>query len=294
MGQMTERGNRRKSAICAPPFAPDSVLATRPAVFSEVPAALPATCDAAAFIPAHDATQADQFPLMQELELERQRIAMDLHDGLGPLLTLIKLELNNAKLLMDKQCSPALARESIRRAEENVGRSFEELRRAVRDLRPAILDDFGTVQALRWLVRQFELSGIDVSIHSTFSVDDGAVPAALKIVIFRICQEMLNNVIKHAQASHVVVELDVTGAILTLSIADDGRGMSAAPTDSCGQAGGGGLAGIAWRAQCSNGKLTIDSAPGRGTRLAVRWHLAPVPGAPAASTGNDNPLASII
>lgn len=271
-------------------------MATRPTALAGVPTASPANCVPVAFIRADADPEKDQFALMQELELERQRIAMDLHDGLGPLLTLIRLELHHARILLDEQWSdPALARAAIQRAEENVGRSFEELRRAVRDLRPAILDDLGTVQALRWLIRQFELSGTDVSIQSRFMVDDGAVPVALKIVIFRICQEMLNNAIKHAQASRVVVELDLTGVTLTMSITDDGRGMAAAPTDVFQPAGGGGLAGIARRVSCSHGELTIDSAAGRGTRLTVRWQLVPAPDAAhIGSMGNDSPLASII
>jgi signal transduction histidine kinase len=239
--------------------------------------------------------QVDPLLFVQQLELERQRIAMDLHDGLGPLITLIKLELQNAKILIGKQRGALeLARAAIQRAEENIARTFDELRRTVLDLHPAVLDDLGIVHALRWLIRQFELSGTDVCIQSKLMADDGAVPITLKIVIFRVCQETLNNVIKHANARHVVVALEIAGADLLLSIEDDGGGMAVATTEVFNRSGSG-LPGIAWRAHISNGKLTVDSASGRGTRITIRWALAkPACTSKAEPSGNENPVAAII
>lgn len=212
--------------------------------------------------------------ILAMLELERQRIAMDLHDGLGPLITLIRLELHNARSLMGKESGgrdSSLA--AIQRAEESVVLAFDELRRTVLDLRPAMLDDLGIVSALRWLVRQFELSGTDVNIQSKISADDAAIPHHLKIVIFRICQEMLNNAIKHARASHVRVGLDVAGATLRLSVEDDGGGLALAEDILTRSAGG--LPGIGRRAKSSNGKVSIDSAGGCGTRITICWQLEP-------------------
>lgn len=236
----------------------------------------------------------DQFSFVQELERERRRIAMDLHDGLGPLITLIRLELQNAKILMGKQSGALdLARGAIERAEENVARTFDELRRTVLDLRPAVLDDLGIVPALRWLIRQFEMSGTDVIIQSELTADEGAVPVALKIVIFRICQETLNNVIKHANASHVAVKLETSGEELLLSIKDDGGGMAAATPNGFNRSGGG-LIGIASRANSSKGQLTVDSAGGSGTRITIRWHLAALTyGAATPASGKEKPSASI-
>lgn len=241
---------------------------------------------------AHLESQPGLALLMQELEQERQRIAMDLHDGLGPLITLIKLELHNARLLMDTRPGELdLAHAAIERAEANIARTFDELRRTVLDLRPAMLDDLGVVHALRWLIRQFSLSGTDVLIETRLPADDSAVPGALKIAIFRICQEALNNVIKHAHASHVTVALDVTEGELRLSIADDGSGIKV-PADIFNRSGGG-LAGIARRAKSSHGILAVDSADGSGTRIVIRWPL-PHGGDLPESLGSDGPLASII
>lgn len=235
----------------------------------------------------------DQILLMQELE--RQRIAMDLHDGLGPLITLVKLELHNASRCIG--ASPpelGLARAAILRAEETVARTFDELRRTVLDLRPAMLDDLGILHALGWLIRQFELSGTDAVVQGRLAVEEGAVPAALKIVIFRICQEALNNVMKHAQARHVCVALELTGVQLHLSIADDGVGFVTGPGEQLNRSGGG-LPGIVLRAGSSNGECCVDSTAGLGTRITVRWTLEPLSVSPgAAPGGSDTPLASVI
>lgn len=269
----------------------DSLEASRPWPASRLDRVLPGRpADLPATQAAPHPGQPDQILLMQELE--RQRIAMDLHDGLGPLITLIKLELQNAsKFIGAARPDLDLARAAIGRAEQNVARTFDELRRTVFDLRPAMLDDLGILHALGWLIRQFELSGTDTVIHGALSAAEGAVPVALKIVIFRVCQEALNNVIKHAHASRVKVALEISGDELELSIEDDGGGI-ASRTGEFFNRSGGGLAGIIRRANGSNGTCTVDSAAGRGTRIAIRWSLTQPSDGDAA--GGDAPLASII
>lgn len=240
----------------------------------------------------HD-DQSDQILLTQELE--RQRIALDLHDGLGPLITLIKLELQTAAKFMGGQLRDlGLARAAIGRAQENVARTFDELRRTVFDLHPAMLDDLGVMHALKWLIRQFELSGSDVVIQSNLVADEGAIPIALKIVIFRVCQEALNNVMKHAHASHVTVTLAIHDGNLQLSIEDDGGGIGAGTGDLCSRSGGG-LSGIIRRAKGSEGTVSVESACGNGTRITIRWPLAPLAAdVHAGSSAEDHPLPSII
>jgi signal transduction histidine kinase len=241
------------------------------------------TMDIAAIQPALRPRQTGQIQLLQEVqELERQRIAIDLHDGLGPLITLVKLELQNAsRCIGDSPHELGLARAAIRRAEENVTRTFDELRRTVLNLRPAMLDDLGILHALGWLIRQFELSGTDAVIQGRLVAEEGAVPVALKIVIFRICQEALNNTMKHAHASHVSVALELTGVQLQLSIVDDGVGFVTAAGKYLDRSAGG-LAGIIRRANSSKGECCVDSAAGLGTRVTVRWLLAPLPETAAA------------
>lgn len=227
--------------------------------------------DTLVFLHAGMNEQADQLLTIQETE--RQRIAIDLHDGIGPLLTLIKLELTNAAGLLGggrRQAGVVLA--AIQRAEDNVSRAFDELRRTVMDLRPSMLDDLGILPTLGWLVREFELSGTGVAIERQLLADERDIPAALKIVIFRVCQEALNNVIKHAHARRVKLAMDMRDGLLHLSIEDDGRGFSTASQDIFNRAGGG-LAGIMRRAGSSGGSCDVQSCLDSGTRIAISWPL---------------------
>lgn len=212
-------------------------------------------------------------PVLAAQEQERRRIAVDLHDGLGPLLTLIRLELAQAAELAGPghPGQPELG-PVIDRAASHVARAFDELRRTVVNLRPAMLDDLGIVPTIRWLIREFEQSRAGVLIRGDLAVSESDVPAALKIVIFRICQEALNNIVKHADARCAMLSLTRSGHALQLCIEDDGRGLALAQADLSRRAGGG-LAGIYWRAAGSGGRCEIGSLPGRGTWIRVAWQV---------------------
>ena len=209
--------------------------------------------------------------LLHAQEQERQRIAADLHDALGPLLTLIRLELGRAAELVPGDDPSGLAH-VIGRANGHVTQAFDELRRTVINLRPAMLDDLGIVPTLGWLVRQFELSGSGLHIWADLAVAEQAVPPHLKITIFRICQEALNNIIRHARASRAVLSLTLDGDALRLGIDDDGCGMP--DNTSRPHRPAGGMAGIHWRAASSGGRCDITSGPGTGTQIRVAWRLA--------------------
>jgi signal transduction histidine kinase len=211
--------------------------------------------------------------LLALLESERRRIAVDLHDGLGPLLTLIKLQVTHAaRLLAGRHGSEAAAALALQQAGEHVTRAFDELRRTVMALRPAMVDDLGLLPTLGWLVREFERSDAGIAIDSMFAVDECDIPADLRIVIFRICQEALNNVVKHARASRVTLLLARRGDSLVLRVADDGCGLAETPAVLFRRSGGG-LAGIARRTAGSGGAFNVESGPGGGTGITVCWTL---------------------
>jgi two-component system sensor kinase len=211
--------------------------------------------------------------LLAVLESERQRIAVDLHDGLGPLLTLIRLQVTQAaRLLADRHGSEAAAALALQQAGEHVTRAFDELRRTVMALRPAMVDDLGLLPTLDWLVREFERSDAGVAIERDFAVDECDIPFDLRIVIFRICQEALNNAVKHAHASRITLLLARRGECLVLRVADNGCGLAEPPAALFRRAGGG-LAGIAARTAGSGGTCKVDSSPGGGTRITVCWTL---------------------
>lgn len=222
----------------------------------------------------HGATAAPSDQLLAVQETERRRIAVDLHDGLGPLLTLIRLEVAHAgRLLAGRHNAERDAAASLHRAEQHVARAFDELRRTVMALRPAMVDDLGIVPTLGWLVREFERSGAGIEIERELGVDEDDIPPELKIVIFRVCQEALNNIVRHAAASRARLLLARGGDALHLRIADNGRGLAGAPDDLFQRAGGG-VAGIVRRVAASGGACSVESTPGGGTRINIFWPLA--------------------
>jgi signal transduction histidine kinase len=146
------------------------------------------------------------------------------------------------------------------------------------NLRPAMLDDLGIIPTLGWLVREFQLSRPALQMRVDLALDEEDVPAELKIVIFRICQEGLNNIVKHAGARRAMVSLACAGELLQLLIEDDGCGLSPEAADLSNRVAGG-LAGMHRRATSSGGECQVASEPGAGTLIRVAWPL----GRPRAS-----------
>lgn len=205
-------------------------------------------------------------------EEERRRIARSLHDDTGQTLStlIITLERLEKRLPSDWQ---TLA-ERLASARRLAQQSLQELREIIYGLRPTILDDLGLGPAIRWYARSnLEEAGVRVQ----FELPDGplALPARHKITLFRIAQEAVNNVLRHAQASTVNICLHQDERLVYLSVEDDGRGFDVSRVR--GEAlrlQHLGLLGIQERADLTGGEVTVDSAPGRGTRLAVCLPLA--------------------
>lgn len=193
-------------------------------------------------------------------EDERRRLARDLHDGVGQNLTAIKHRL--AAIASKLPADAADARGALEATIALCGDTLEDTRQLSRLLRPPILDDLGLEAALRWLARtQGEASGLEIS------VDIGTLPALdpdLQTLLFRVAQEALNNIAKHANAHSVLIRLVARGALLQLQIADDGQGFE---PELAQRAGGSGLGGMRERLRLYDGQLELHSAPGEGSRL---------------------------
>lgn len=198
-------------------------------------------------------------------EDERRRIARELHDGTVQALVAIgrRLELI-AQHSRDAQTVSELA--AVR---QQVSDAASEVRRFSRELRPLVLEDLGLVPALRYLSNQHaEQFGTPVNLTVRGSLR--GLPPDQELVLFRIYQETLTNVSKHAQATRVDALLEVDAEGLSMEIADDGQGFEAttAPTDLA-QRGHFGLMGIQERVQLLGGRLVIESTPGLGTRVRI-------------------------
>lgn len=200
-------------------------------------------------------------------EDERRSLARELHDGIGQNLTALKHQLALiASELGD--APPAL----LARLESSVGlcaQTLADTRQLSRLLRPQVLDDLGLDAALRWLARTVgEGSGIDIVVES---VPLPELDGEMKTLLFRVAQEALNNVSRHAGAQHAVLGIHAGNGSITLSIWDDGRGFDVDAALAGARAGrSSGLTGMRERVGLHGGHLRVESAPGAGCRLNAR------------------------
>ena len=192
-------------------------------------------------------------------ELERQRLARELHDETGQALTSILLGLKTVEDVRE----PTQVEAAIRELRELVVTTLQDVRRLAVELRPKALDDFGLVTALERLVDTFrEQTGMRVDFEPRLS--EARLPFDTETTLYRITQEALTNVVKHANANHVSIVLTQRDGSVSAMIEDDGRGMGAEETRE-----GFGLVGMQERVALVGGKLTVESAPGRGTALSI-------------------------
>jgi PAS domain S-box-containing protein len=207
-------------------------------------------------------------------ETERRRIAAELHDGLGQSLCVLKLSIEQTARSLSAAVSDSTAM-SLEQLVSKVRSALTEMRRISMSLRPSILDDLGILPALAWFFREFEASGVKTRIEREIHVKEADVPAPLRIVIFRILQEAADNAVKHADAERITVSLCNVNDAIEFSIEDDGKGFdSAGMGDSDAFNEGLGLQSMQERAELSGGSYDLESAPGKGTRICVRWPCA--------------------
>jgi signal transduction histidine kinase len=200
---------------------------------------------------------------VQGQELERRRLARELHDETGQALTSILLGLS----ALEEANDPDATRVGLQNVRELVVATLQDVRRLAVELRPAALDDFGLTAALERLTDNFsEQTGITMELEARLGQE--RLPSDVETVLYRLVQEALTNVVKHAQAKHVSIVLRRKEGAVTAVIEDDGRGF----TD--GQGGSGlGLVGMRERVALVNGRLRIESAPDAGTTLLVEVPL---------------------
>ncbi|MGN9914710.1 histidine kinase [Phytohabitans sp. LJ34] len=198
--------------------------------------------------------------LVAAREEERRRIRRDLHDSLGPALSGQALTIEAARSLL--ATDPAAADGLLRDLTAHSRQTLDEVRRLARQLRPPVLDELGLAAALGDLRERYRPQGLDVTAEVPPLPD---LPAAVEVAVYRIVQEALTNVVRHAGAGTCVVSLAVDGAALTVSVVDDGRGIGSTPA-------GVGLASMRERAEELGGTLTVDSSS-RGTTVTARLPL---------------------
>jgi signal transduction histidine kinase len=197
-------------------------------------------------------------------EDERRAIARELHDSAGQALTAIRIHL---QLIGERVKESEPMRELVKKTLAMTDETVEEIRRAVRMLGPAILDEIGLAQALDRYCDDFA-ERTEAEVHHSIELGETKLSAAVESACYRITQEALNNVAKHAKASRVDVRIAVEGDLLVIEVEDTGRGFS---TSERGD--GRGLTGMRERAELLGGSLRVRSVPGEGTKLRAELSI---------------------
>ncbi len=203
-------------------------------------------------------------------EEEKTRVARELHDELAQSLTALKMDsIWVREHLAD---SPQEAHEKLGGMLMMLDHAVASTRRIAADLRPLLLDDLGLVPAIEWLVNNFkQRHGVAAKLEVD---DDLELGEPFATAVFRIVQESLTNVAKHAKATSAQVRLEVIDGIITIEVRDDGRGFA---TSAPRKPQSLGLMGLRERAQLLGGRVAVDSEPGQGTRVVVTIPLERMP-----------------
>ncbi|MBK8704160.1 MAG: sensor histidine kinase [Saprospiraceae bacterium] len=204
--------------------------------------------------------------MMQGQEKERSRLARDLHDGLGGMLSGIKQALFAMK---GNQILPETSAAALSQVVSDLDRSINELRHIARNMMPEALVRFGLKDALEDFCDHLKQSG-ELKIHfQSFGMEE-RLPQETEVVLFRIAQELLNNVVRHAKASNSLVQLLRDKDRLSLTVEDDGKGFDAAALN---QVQGIGWVNIRSRVNYLGGELDVRSAPGEGCSVHIEMQL---------------------
>jgi signal transduction histidine kinase len=219
---------------------------------------------------AHAAQEIFSKQLLESQERERQRIAAELHDGLGQSLLIIK---NRAFLASSASGDQEITQEQLEEITASASQAIEEVREIAYNLRPYHLDRFGLTKTLKAIFTRFSDSS-----GTRFFVEidpiDGLFSKEDEISIYRIVQESINNIVKHAHASEAKMVIRREGQAVRLRIQDNGRGFRPALVSASeAQLGGFGLIGIAERVRMLKGSYLIDSAPAQGTTITIKLNI---------------------
>jgi signal transduction histidine kinase len=208
--------------------------------------------------------------ILEAQEAERKAIAKELHDSIGSSLTAIKYALE--KKLADMSLRPKTEGISLEQVIKMVRDLMDETRRISSNLRPSLLDDLGLLTAITSICREHQRLYDSVQIEARLNIQESDIPDSLKIVIYRVLQEALNNIIKHSGADHVDLTLERTEQGIAFRIEDNGKGFDLSEVGTgldC--TGGMGLDGMSERVALSNGRFDISTEKGGRTAIRAFW-----------------------
>jgi PAS domain S-box-containing protein len=200
-------------------------------------------------------------------EEERLRISRDLHDDVSPDLIILIQKLDN--LTSGQRLKLSTVKESLEDIRAQAEKALESLRATAQGLRPRVIDDLGLIAALEWIAEELEKDQ-DIQTRVETAGMERALPPETQILLFRIAQEALTNIRKHAHASRVTIHLEGGEKDVVMTVTDNGRGFEVTgKMERMVSAGRLGLMGMRERARLLNGTLQIKSEPGKGTEITV-------------------------
>jgi signal transduction histidine kinase len=219
---------------------------------------------------ANEALRSLSSRLLSAQEDERKRIASDLHDTIGSFLVAIKYKVESTVQQIRK--TPEAATESLESILPRIHEAMDECRRIQVDLRPSMIDDLGLLPTLSWYCRTFEQTYPNIRIEQKIDMAEGDIPDSLKIVVFRVTQEAMNNIAKHSKADLVRLSLRKRDDRMELVLQDNGRGFDLEDIHSRRTTVKGlGLTSMRERAGLSGGSFDIESGEGKGTTVIASW-----------------------
>jgi len=211
--------------------------------------------------------------LLAVQEEERRRISRELHDSIGQCLAAVKFCVEGVLQTADFAGYESTVK-TLKSLVPMIQDSIEEARRIYMGLRPSMLDDLGIIATIAWLCRDFRKTYAHICLEDHVGAEDHEIPERLRIVIFRIIQEALNNVVKYSNANLVSLSLERTGEALVLEIVDNGVGFDLEKAlKKRTHERGLGLTGMRERAELSGGSFSITSDIGVGTAIRAVWPL---------------------
>lgn len=212
--------------------------------------------------------------IIQAQEDERLRISQQIHDGPTQTMSNLVLQAEVCERFIDKD--PQEAKAELAGLKTTIHHTLQEMRRFIFDVRPMILDDLGLIPTLRRYMQDFgERTGIQTNL--VVQGGEGRLPRHIEISIFRVVQEALTNIVKHAHAPHARVALEIEPHQVTVAVDDDGVGFNVAEMEEAMARGTRRMMGIANMRQrverLLKGRLSIESTPGKGTRVLAQIPL---------------------
>lgn len=206
-------------------------------------------------------------------EIERKRIATDLHDSIGQSLSTLSVGIG-AALDDTRRGDFEMASEMLVKLAIQVKETIIEVQRIAMNLRPATLDDIGVIGTLSWFFREFRTIHSGLALNTDIDIEECEILPALRTNIFRVVQEAMSNIVKHAGASQIRISLRRVDREIHLEVADNGIGFVHEGPDRTPINGSGmGLKGMHDRAEFSGGRFRLVTSPGKGTSVFVTWPL---------------------